>query len=62
MAISIPHKIITSSLPGRLDEVRGKAHSSLTALSFQAVFSPSEKDLFAVILCKIHLVTTEQPL
>jgi hypothetical protein len=33
MAMSIPHKIITSSLPGRLDQVRGKAHSSLPASS-----------------------------
>lgn len=45
MAISIPHKIITSSLLGRLDRVRGKVNLSFTALSLQAVVSQVKRPL-----------------
>lgn len=61
MAISIPHKIITSSLPGRLDEVRGESSLLSYSSELSSCVFPSEKDLFPGILCKIHLVMTELP-
>lgn len=44
MAISIPHKIITSSLPGRLDEVRGESSLLSYSSELSSCVFPSEKD------------------